>query len=392
MRTQPLPRSRRLIPAMTVLLGGVAGGTVSGQTSEISLEIGGSTVSPPAGVEGEKANFLVAGLRGLRFTTGGSGVSASILMGRALEGGSGGDFFSGDLWGAAFKSLTDGWALGLEARGFGFQVQEPFPYRSLGIEGGPTIRFNRPAFSATLRGIAGGGWSETELERTGRKPSEVVEDELWRYGGTGEFLVGKGGVLTGIALGIHESSGGTYRSAGLRLIVGLGGSALEARLDAWDTPAGTDGTGGIAFIIPFGGWTTRGFAGRTEPDPLTLAEPGGGSGGLLVGRRLLGREPLPPARPPLHRIVEQTADSATVEIFLDAPSNAGQVEVIGDFTLWDPVPMVRDGGQWRIRLSIPPGTHHFGFLADGTWYLPEDAPDTVPDDWGRRNATLVIEG
>jgi hypothetical protein len=54
--------------------------------------------------------------------------------------------------------------------------------------------------------------------------------------------------------------------------------------------------------------------------------------------------------------------------------------------------MVRDGSRWRVRLNIPPGTHHFGFLADGIWYLPEDAPDTVPDEWGRRNATLVIEG
>ncbi len=382
----------RLLPAFTTLLLGWAGGAASGQTSEISLEVGGSTVSPPAGVEGEKADFLVAGLRGFRFSSGGSGVSASFFMGRALDDGSGGDFFSGDLWGGAFKPLADGWSLGLEGRGFGFRVEEPFPYRSIGGEGGPTLRLSRPAYSATLRGIVGGGWSETELERTGRQPSEIVQDELWRYGGTGEFLAGKDGILAGISLGIHESSGGTYRSTGLRVLASWGGSALEARLDAWDTPAGFEGTGGIAFIIPFGGWSARGFAGRTEPDPLTLAEPGGGSGGVLLGRRLFGKDPLPPPRPPLHKVVERTAEITTVEIFMDGPRDAGQIDLIGDFTLWEPVPMVRDGSKWRVRLNIPPGTHHFGFLADGTWYLPEDAPDTVPDEWGRRNATLVIEG
>ena len=52
----------------------------------------------------------------------------------------------------------------------------------------------------------------------------------------------------------------------------------------------------------------------------------------------------------------------------------------------------RDGDEWVGRLTIEPGTHHFGFLADGEWFLPEDTPDTVPDEWGRTNATIVIEG
>jgi hypothetical protein len=53
--------------------------------------------------------------------------------------------------------------------------------------------------------------------------------------------------------------------------------------------------------------------------------------------------------------------------------------------------MTREGARWSVRLEIPTGTHHFGFLADGEWYLPEDAPDAVPDDWGRENTTIVIE-
>ena len=48
-------------------------------------------------------------------------------------------------------------------------------------------------------------------------------------------------------------------------------------------------------------------------------------------------------------------------------------------------------GRWAVELSVPEGTHHFGFLVDGDWFVPVDAPDTVPDEWGRRNATLVVE-
>jgi hypothetical protein len=279
----------------------------------------------------------------------------------------------------------------LEAEVFGFRVSDPFPYRSLGMEAGPFLQFTSRNLTASLKGVGGRGWSETELLRTGREPSEVVKDDLWRYGGTGEVLAGAGGILGGLAVGIHESSGGTYRSAGLRLLVGKGGSALELRLDTWDTPGGTETTGGVAFILPLGGWNLRGFLGRTEPDPLTLTEPGGGSGGLLVGRSLISNDNLPDAKPPLHRVLEPTEGGASVEIHLEAPRGTERVEVLGDFTLWEPVPMEMDGARWMVELRIPSGTHHFGFLVDGEWFLPEDAPDAVPDEWGRKNATMVID-
>ena len=65
---------------------------------------------------------------------------------------------------------------------------------------------------------------------------------------------------------------------------------------------------------------------------------------------------------------------------------------MGDFSLWDSVPMRRDGDRWTAVLDIANGTHHFGFLVDDEWFVPDDAPDVVPDEWGRRSATLVIEG
>jgi len=361
------------------------------QTSDLSVEVGGSSVSPPSGIEGEDARFFVAGIRALHFSPGGSGILGSFLVGRTLADGTGGDFLSGTLEGAAWKHFGRGWSAGLEARGFGFRVAEPFPYRSLGVEGGPSLRFSSRFVSATVRGVAGSGWSETELQRTGQNPGETVEDELWRYGGTGEVLAGTRGVLAGVAVGVHESSGGTYRSAGLRLIAGGGGPALELRVDAWKTPSGTETTGGVAFIVPLGGWSVRGFLGRTEPDPLTLSEPGGGSGGILLGRRLAGRDPLPPPSSPLHEVLEFTGDVALVKIQVRVPGGTEQLEIMGDFTFWDPVPMNREGSRWSVQLEIPEGTHHFGFLADGEWFLPDDAPDAVPDEWGRKNTTIVIE-
>jgi hypothetical protein len=52
--------------------------------------------------------------------------------------------------------------------------------------------------------------------------------------------------------------------------------------------------------------------------------------------------------------------------------------------------MVQDGRAWVLEIPLQAGTYHFGFLADGEWFVPEDAPGQVNDDWGQMNATIVV--
>jgi hypothetical protein len=240
--------------------------------------------------------------------------------------------------------------------------------------------------------VAGSARSKAEIDRFARWMPREVEDELWRYGAIAEVLTGSNLIMWGLSASLHESSGGTYRSGGIRILAELGGPALEVRVDAWKAPLGNEVTGGVAFHVPLDGWSFRGFLGRTEPDPLILSQPGGGSGGIFVGRRLVGTDPLSPAPPPLHEVVQISDGTAVVRIHVEPPDGAEKVEVLGDFTLWETVEMRREGKLWAVELKIPAGTHHFGFLVDDEWFLPESAPDVVPDEWGRRNATLVIEG
>ena len=89
-------------------------------------------------------------------------------------------------------------------------------------------------------------------------------------------------------------------------------------------------------------------------------------------------------------MLSQDDDRHRVEFRL--PSNgASTVAVLGDFSQWDTVEMTVDDEGWWVELVIPTGTYHFGFMVDGEWFIPDNAPDTVPDEWGRRNATLVLE-
>jgi hypothetical protein len=387
----PSPSSNRIGVLIAALAISWASGSLHAQRREVAFELGGSTVRPPVGVEGNAASFLVAGLRAIRMNRGGTGLQASVLGGYSLDDLGGGDFFSGTVEGSAWRPVGKGWSLGIEATGFGFKVSEPFPYQAVALEQESSLRFSGRNVLATLAGVAGVGWSRTELRRTAHGNVRTVDDRLWRYGVEGEVLAGTAGVWAGAAAGIHESLGGRYLSGGMRVLFSRGNYAVEGRLDAWETPEGNETVAGIAMVLPLGDWSLRGFLGRTEPDPLTLAEPSAGAGGLLLGRRIFGSDPLGDLPPPIHEVLGRSGDHVTIRIRIQGPSGIDRLELVGDFTLWEPLAMTRDGEGWVTDLETSAGVYHFGFLADGEWYLPEDAPDLVSDEWGRENATLVIQ-
>ncbi len=357
----------------------------------LSLQVGGSQVAPPAGLEGEPGRFAVGGVRLSDFRPGGSGYGGFVLVGRSLDAATGGDFVSAGFDATGVARLSEAFSFEVDARVFGFDVDAPFPYRAYGIEGGPALVLRSGAVRARVRGTAGTARSRVEFHQTRDFRGRVIEDDLWRYGGSAELLVGSRSVMAGVSGGIHRTAGGTYETGGVRLLVAGSTAVAELRADVWNTPVGRETTGGVAFSVSLEEvWSLRGFLGRSEPDPLTLAEPGGGSGGILVGRRIFALGPAG-RRPPLHEVVGSVGIDAQVRVRLRPPAGAQAVELLGDFTLWDPVPMVPDGGWWVVVVKVPPGTHHFGFLVDGQWYVPDDAPDLVPDEWGRSNATMVIE-
>jgi len=388
----------RAMSGATLLLALTGAVPVTAQSSSLSVEVGGSRVVPPTEVEGGAAGFVVAGLRGSLLGLTGSGGWASLLVGRALDPETGGDFVSGEVGAALWQRLGSGFSAGLEARALAFRVADPFGYEAGAVEGSATLRYRRGFVDARVSGVGGAGRSKvtisTVVQRLRRTATvlEVLEDDLWRWGGTAELLLGGAPVAAGLAAGTHRSAGGSYRSAGLRLVAGGTKGALEARLDAWSTPDGGETTGGVAFYLPWGGWSARGVAGRPEPDPLLLAEPGRGAEGLLFGRRIAGNGPASRTENALFALEEQRPDGVRVRFRVEAPPEARTVAVLGDFTLWEPVAMRARGSRWSVTMDVPPGTHHFGFLVDGVWYLPDDAPDAVPDEWGRRSATLVVEG
>jgi len=387
---------RRAVLSLALLIATTSSATA--QTSRLDLEVGGSRVLPPVGVDGDAAGFLIGGIRASRYGVEGSGGYASFLLGRSFDAATGGDFLSGEVGGALRHAWSPHWSAGLEGRAFGFRVRAPFSYQAGAAEGSATLRYRHGLLTTSIGATGGAGRSRVTLTpevlrmRRMVTTTEILDDDLWRWGGTFEVLAGGSVLAAGLAGEAHRSAGGSYGSVGARIVSGGSHGAIEIRADRWHTPAGSQTTGGIAFYVPWGGWNVRGGASRPEPDPLLLAEPGRGAGGLLLGRTLL-RGATSRAGPSLYRTLPLDDDgTARVRFSVEAPPGTSSVALMGDFSLWEPVAMSADGRRWTVELPVPPGTYHFGFLVDGSWYLPDDAPDAVPDEWGRRSATLVVEG
>lgn len=88
-------------------------------------------------------------------------------------------------------------------------------------------------------------------------------------------------------------------------------------------------------------------------------------------------------------IVRVGADSVRV-LSLRLPT-ASTVDLMADFTDWEPVPMERaPSGEWRVERFIAPGTHRVAIRVDGgKWIVPPNLP-RVADEFGGDVGIVIL--
>lgn len=71
--------------------------------------------------------------------------------------------------------------------------------------------------------------------------------------------------------------------------------------------------------------------------------------------------------------------------------NADTVEITGDFSDWDAVPLTRaPDGWWETSLTLSPGIHRMNVrLNGGHWIVPEGMT-SIADDFGGEVGLLVV--
>ncbi|HEV2736595.1 MAG TPA: glycogen-binding domain-containing protein, partial [Longimicrobiaceae bacterium] len=152
--------------------------------------------------------------------------------------------------------------------------------------------------------------------------------------------------------------------------------------DSLDSPR--EGFGVGASVTPLPGLQVMGGWQQEPSDPLYLNAPRR-TWSLRVSRTLGRTRPAIPALAP-----PTPADGNTV-IRLPAAAVAEAPSVLGDFTDWKPVPMVRNGPFWELRLPLAPGIHHYAFrTAAGEVFVPDHLPAT-DDGMGGKSAVLVVQ-
>jgi hypothetical protein len=133
-----------------------------------------------------------------------------------------------------------------------------------------------------------------------------------------------------------------------------------------------------------------GSVGRQFADPLR----GLPQAELLTSsvRVSLGRKPLPVM--PRSEIARAMVDPApggggelVVQVFA---ADTMLVEVAGDFSGWEPIPLERVDGVFIGRVRLRPGKYHVAVRINlGEWRAPRNLA-RVPDDFGGESGLVVI--
>lgn len=99
----------------------------------------------------------------------------------------------------------------------------------------------------------------------------------------------------------------------------------------------------------------------------------------------------PPVRDGGAALQWQNADSGKVVLLLQGVT-AKQVEIMGDFTAWEPVPMAPIGAdRWSVTLPIAPGIYRMNFRSDaGEWRVPPGMHSSS-DEFGGDAGILIVE-
>ena len=158
---------------------------------------------------------------------------------------------------------------------------------------------------------------------------------------------------------------------------------------------GTDGFDATGWHIEATGWLNSslalfGSSGRTL-SRLTVDLPARRYATLGVRWLITSRMPASASQPAV-RPTGFRAESTGEGVRLLMPAGgAGLVELIGDFTQWEPVPMLaqRDG-WWVLNRSLPAGLYRVNVRIDGgPWLVPPGLP-SEDDGLGGRSGLLLI--
>ena len=363
---------------------------MAAQRATVWFDATAASARPPAGVVAQTALYGIGGLSARLDAGRGGAFDLSLHGGRSGSGQTTGWAQGEAGWSLNGANRRLGW--GLRASSFGLDYTQPFRYRAGGGTLEPRLSTAGHATTLSLRGdFELGAWSRDGLDSLAVVTDSARTGSLSVVGGAASAARRLGPLwLEAGAEAYHGALDGWFAGpfASARLDASILQLALSGR--SWSTPAGRDNGFVASAEVPVGDRAVlRADVSRTQLDPL-YGTPGSLGASVGVALRLFSSRPTPVRQPPAE-LGESGAGGRVTRFRLHAPA-ARSVAVAGDFTDWQPRSMTRKGADWTIELTVPPGVHHFAFLVNGkTWTVPREAQGISTDEWGRRNATIVVD-
>jgi hypothetical protein len=110
---------------------------------------------------------------------------------------------------------------------------------------------------------------------------------------------------------------------------------------------------------------------------------------LTVGIRLNEPSPVLQRAMRTRPIIQVGGDGSARTVRVRAPG-ARQVEIMGDFSDWEPVTLVSVGDAFSVIVPMSPGTRRVVVRVDGGAWLPAANTPAVDDDFGGRVGLLLV--
>lgn len=338
------------------------------------------------------ADAAAYGLLGIRFEL---DATSALTLGARGQAGAGARRADGR-W--AFGEATAAWMQRVgpvtwlaDGSGTLLRYTDPYDYDARVVRVEPGVRGNVRRFSLTLQAdIARGHWSSRYPDTTQTNGTLENDGTLRIHGAqlSAESWIGIVDIEAGA--GVREATNGTldgrYTTMHATAAAPVGPATVFATLTLQDAAGETETGAEVGALITFGSRTTLvALLGESVTDPLYGTRAGFG---VIIGASLrLHATPRPPG---IATIGAASGTRRSVTLRVRAPDTLA-LSLAGSFNAWTPVAMQRDGNDWTVTLHLEPGSYTFSFRkADGTWFVPDDAPGVVEDGFGQRNATLVV--
>lgn len=359
------------------------------QRVRVWVDASASTTQPPAGVVADATAY---GLLGLRAEV--DAASALTLGARAHTGAGArtqdGRWVFGEAM-AAWAQRAGATIVSVDASGQVLRYTDPYDYDAQVLRVIPGVRTGAGRVQLSMQGdLARGDWS-SRYDDGAQGDSVLLRDGVTRISGgalSAASYIGAMDVEFGAAL--RDATNGTldgrYATIHATAAAPLGPATVFATLRMQDAAGEQEAGGELGALLQAGSRTTL-IALVTQPvtDPLYGTRSGfgvsiGASVKLHTTRETAG----------VAVVGASTAGRRAVTLRVHAPDEES-VSVAGSFNGWTPVAMQQRGGAWTLTVHVEPGSYTFAFRkADGTWFVPDDAPGIVDDGFGQRNATLVV--